>query len=255
MTEQLAGKVAIVTGASAGIGWAAAEELSRLGAAVVVHARRGEKLRDLVKGITAHGGRALAVTGNAASEADIDALIGKALDFSRELGFAGRIDIVVVNAGRGLAGGMLSSDPAQWEEVFKINVLGASTLMRRVGVIMSEQQSGDIVVLGSVSGHNISSFSGFYGGSKFAIAAIAEAFRREICAKKVRVTVIKPGVVVSEFQQVAGYTQDNFYRNIERFGKVLAPADVARTIGFVVTQPAHVHINELIIRPTGQDYP
>lgn len=68
-------------------------------------------------------------------------------------------------------------------------------------------------------------------------------------------TTILPGIVLSEFQATAGYTQDNFYRNIEHFGKPLAPEDIARTIGFVVTQPSHVHLSELIIRPTGQDYP
>jgi NADP-dependent 3-hydroxy acid dehydrogenase YdfG len=120
---------------------------------------------------------------------------------------------------------------------------------------MVEQQSGDIVALGSVAGENISPFSGFYGSSKFAITAIAEAFRREVAAKKVRVTVIKPGTVLSEFQGVAGYTHDNFYKNIERFGKLLAPEDVARAVTFIVTQPPHVHINDLMIRPTGQDYP
>jgi NADP-dependent 3-hydroxy acid dehydrogenase YdfG len=120
---------------------------------------------------------------------------------------------------------------------------------------MVEQKSGDIVVLGSVAGHNISPFSGFYGSSKFAIAAIAEAFRREVASKKVRVTVIKPGVVISEFQGVAGYTQENFYKNVEKFAPLLAPEDVARAITFVVSQPPHVHINDLMIRPTGQEYP
>jgi NADP-dependent 3-hydroxy acid dehydrogenase YdfG len=133
-------------------------------------------------------------------------------------------------------------------------VLGAANLMRRAGAIMVGQESGDIVVLGSVAGHNISPFSGFYGGSKFAIAAIAEAFRREVSPKKVRVTVVKPGIVLSEFQQVAGYGE-SFYRNIEKFGKVLDSEDVARAITFIVSQPGHVHINELVIRPTGQDYP
>jgi NADP-dependent 3-hydroxy acid dehydrogenase YdfG len=126
--------------------------------------------------------------------------------------------------------------------------------MRRAGEIMVGQQGGDIVVIGSVAGHNISPFSAFYGGSKFAIAAIAEAFRREVASKKVRVSVVKPGIVLTEFQQVAGYS-DSFYTNIEKFGKVIDSKDVARAITFIVSQPAHVHINEMVIRPTGQDYP
>ncbi len=218
-------------GASAGIGWAAAEELARLGAAVVVQARRKEKLDELVKTIVASGGRALAIAGDASKETDIEHLITAATDLSHELGFAHPLDIVIVNAGRGLAGGLLTSDPAQWEEMYDINVLGAAHLLRRAGALMVEQESGDLVVLGSVAGDNISPFSGFYGSSKFAIAGMAEAFRREVCARNVRVTTIKPAVVLSEFQSVAGYNYDNFYRNMERFGKVLDPADVAARSG------------------------
>jgi NADP-dependent 3-hydroxy acid dehydrogenase YdfG len=251
----LTGKVAIITGASAGIGHAVAEDLAKNGAAVVVSARRANKLNELVKAIHANGGKALAVPADSSKESDIDTLISHAVDFSRNLGYAGRIDIAVVNAGRGLAGGLLASDAKQWHEVFAINVQGAATLMRKVGLIMVQQKSGDIVVLGSVAGHNISPYSGFYGGSKFAIGAIAEAFRREVASQKVRVTVIKPGVVISEFQGVAGYTQDNFFKVVEKFAPLLAPEDVARAITFVVSQPPHVHINDLMIRPTGQEYP
>ncbi len=246
----LQGRFAIVTGASAGIGWAVAEELSRLGAAVVIQARRKEKLEELAKIITARGGKALVVPGDAGQEADIERLMTETLAWS-----GGRLDAAIVNAGRGLAGGLLSSDQKQWEEMYRTNVMGAAQLMRKAGEVMVRQQSGDIVVLGSVAGHHISPFSGFYGSSKWAIWSMAEAFRREVCARKVRVTTIKPAIVNSEFQQVAGYTYENFGKNVERFGTLLDPADVARAIGFVLCQPPHVHINELMIRPTGQDYP
>ncbi|HVX84220.1 MAG TPA: SDR family oxidoreductase [Phycisphaerae bacterium] len=255
MSKALANKVAIVTGASSGIGAATAIELARMGAAVVVHARRKERLQELAASCIAGGGQMRAVAGDASSATDNARLIDEAAAFSREIGQGGRIDIVVANAGRGLAGGLLSSDQAAWEGLYKLNVLGPADLMRRAGERMAEQKSGDIVALGSVSGYNISPFSGFYGSTKFAIASIAEAFRREVGAKGVRVTTIMPAVVISEFQENAGYTKENFYKTIEKFGKPLAPEDVARAIGFVVSQPAHVHINQLMIRPTGQDYP
>ncbi len=255
MSGILTGRLAIVTGASAGIGWATALKLAKDGAAVVVQARREAKLRELVAEIQRAGGRAVAVAGDAAKESDIDNLIARSHEFSNTLGFAGRIDIVVVNAGRGLAGGLLSSDDKKWREMFELNVLGAAMLMRRAGKQMVEAGQGDIIALGSASGHNISPFSGFYGSSKFAVAAMAEAFRREVCSKGVRVTVIKPGIVKSEFQAVAGYTVENFYKGIERIGKLLEPEDVAATIAFVVAQPRHVHLTEIVIRPTGQDYP
>ena len=120
---------------------------------------------------------------------------------------------------------------------------------------MIKQQSGDIVAIGSVAGVNISPFSGFYGSTKFAIISIAEALRREICQHKVRVSVIKPAIVESEFQQVAGYSEENFGKSVKRYGQLLKPEDVARAIVFMVSQPPHVHINDLMIRPVGQDYP
>jgi NADP-dependent 3-hydroxy acid dehydrogenase YdfG len=249
MKESLSGKVAVVTGASAGIGAAVAEELARCGAAVVLQARRGEKLREVAKNIEKSGGKALAVEGDASVQKDIDRLLEEALNWG------GRLDAAVVNAGRGLAGSLLTSDLSQWEQMYAVNVMGAAYLMRRAGEHFARQQSGDIVVLSSVAGHNISPFSGFYGSSKWAVWAAAEALRRELCPKKVRVTTVKPGIVLSEFQEVAGYNEDNFYKGIQRFGTLLEPADVARAIAFVLSQPAHVHINELVIRPTGQDYP
>ena len=255
MANELNGKVAIVTGASAGIGRATAVTLAKSGAAVVVQARRGEKLEGVAEEIRAAGGRAMAVVGDASKVPDIETLLAQAQEFSNGLGFKGRIDIVIANAGRGLAGGLMTSDEKQWREMYEVNVLGAAALMRRAGEIMIKQGGGDIVALGSVSGHHISPFSGFYGGSKFAVAGMAEAVRREVCSKGVRVPLIMPAVVESEFQAVAGYTPENFFKGVERYGKLLAPQDVAETITFVVTRPAHVHLNELIIRPTGQDYP
>lgn len=249
MTQPLKGKTAIITGASAGIGWATALELARQGATLVLTARRADRLADLSKTIAAAGGKAVIFPGDAGEQSHIDQLLSKAMELT------GRLDIVIVNAGRGLAGGILTSDQTQWESLYKLNVLGAAYLMRGAAKIMVEKQSGDIVALGSVAGHNISPFSGFYGSTKWAVAAIAESLRREVASRSVRVTTVKPGIVESEFQEAAGYTYENFTKSIARFGKVLSAEDVARTIGFIVSQPPHVHLNELVIRPTGQDYP
>jgi NADP-dependent 3-hydroxy acid dehydrogenase YdfG len=246
-------RLAIVTGASSGIGEAIARNLAKSGMPVVVTARRKEKLEALAASIKTDGGKALPVQADAALRADTDRLLHDAENFARQNG--AQIDIIIVNAGRGLAGGVLSSDLAQWEEVYATNVTGALYLMRRAAEILAKRQSGDIIVLGSVAGHNISPFSGFYGSTKWAIWSAAEALRREICGKGVRVTTIKPAIVLSEFQSVAGYTEENFGKNAKRFGKLLEPSDVANAIEFIVTQPPHIHISDLIIRPTGQDYP
>ncbi len=122
-----------------------------------------------------------------------------------------RYDMVVVNAGRGLAGGILDSDESQWQELYQVNVMGAAHLMRRAGQYLVGRKSGDIVVVGSVVGRNVSPFSGFYGSSKFAIGAIAEGLRREVCPHGVRVSLVMPGVVLSEFQHVAGYDEGKLF--------------------------------------------
>ena len=221
--QSLKNRVAIITGATAGIGRAIAADLAERGAAVVLMGRRQALLEAFAAELQARGAQALAVEGDAAKVEDIERL--------------------------------LASDEAQWREMYEINVLGAAALMRRVGTIMVQQESGDIVALGSTAGHNVSPFSGFYGSTKFALAGMVEAFRREVCARGVRVTLIMPGIVESEFQRVAGYTPDNFFKAVERFGTLLAPRDVAAAVTFVVSQPSHVHVNELVIRPTKQDYP
>jgi len=252
MARVLLGKTAVVTGASAGIGRAIARTLAHAGAAVVVNARRRERLDELVAEIEGFGGRALAVEGDIGQAADTVRLLERALAW--EVG-GRRLDIVVANAGRGLAGGILGSDESQWQQVYQTNVLGTAGLLRRAGLFFAEQGRGDIVVLGSVAGRNISPFSGFYGSSKFAVSGLTEALRQELCGKGVRVSLVMPGIVVSEFQQVAGYTEENFGKSVARYGKVLEPQEVADGVAWLLTLPAHVNVSELMIRPTGQNYP
>lgn len=252
MNKPLAGRTAIVTGASSGIGYATALTLAQAGASVVLHARRQDRLDKLAAEIGNRGGKALAVAGDASRTADIDALLDRALAWD-----AGdsKIDIVIANAGRGLAGGVLTSDAAQWQEVYQVNVLGSAHLLRRAGEYMINRKCGDIVVVGSVVGRNISPFSGFYGSSKFAIGAMAEGLRREVCHHGVRVSLVMPGIVLSEFQNVAGYNAENFGNAVAQFGKLLEPQAIADGIYWLLALPPHVNVNEIMIRPTGQSYP
>jgi NADP-dependent 3-hydroxy acid dehydrogenase YdfG len=252
MNELLSGKTAIVTGASSGIGYATAVTLARAGAAVVIHARRKERLDKLAAEIYAQGGKALAVAGDAGDAGDIDLLLERALSWDEG---GGRYDIVVANAGRGLAGGILDSDESQWQELYRTNVLGVAHLIRQAGNCLRQRKTGDIVVVGSVVGRNISPFSGFYGSSKFAVGALAEALRREICPHGVRVSLVMPGIVVSGFQKAAGYDEENFGKGIAQFGKLLEPQAIADGIHWLLTLPPHVNVNEIMIRPTGQSFP
>ncbi len=252
INKPLSGKTAIVTGASSGIGRATALTLAQAGAAVVIHARRKDRLTKVVSDIQKKGGKALAVTGDASLRSDIDKLLDQTVKWKE----GGRkYDIVVANAGRGLAGSTLLSDHSQWEELYHLNVLGAAYLMRCAAKHLTGRKKGDIVAIGSVVGRNISPFSAFYGSSKFAISAIAEGLRQEICAHGVRVSLVMPGIVTSGFQKVAGYDEDNFYKGIAHMGKLLEPQAIADGICWLLSQPPHVHVSEIMIRPTGQNYP
>lgn len=250
--NSLTDKTAIVTGASSGIGHATAVTLAKAGASVVLFARRKEKLDQFAADIIANGGKALAVAGDAGSSDDIDRLLETTLAWNEG---GCKIDIVVANAGRGLAGGILDSDESQWLELYKTNVLGVTALLKRAGQYMVHRKSGDIVVIGSVVGRNISPFSGFYGSSKFAVGALTEALRREVSAHGVRVSLVMPGIVESEFQGVAGYDEVNFGKSVAHFGKLLEPQAIAESINWLLGLPPHVNVSEIMVRPTGQSAP
>jgi NADP-dependent 3-hydroxy acid dehydrogenase YdfG len=258
--QSLRGRVAVITGATAGIGEAIARTFVRQEALCVLNGRRAEKLEDLCG--TLGKASCAGVVGDCAEER----VITRMLDVAKfGMGMKNReADVVVVNAGRGLAGSALTSDPAQWEEMVRTNILGAAHLIRAAGLRMladmeehkdSLRVARDIVILGSTVGRHISPFSSMYGSTKFAVNSLAEATRRELGPKGIRVTLIEPGFVESEFQGVAGYKQEWFEEVKGRIGPVLTPDDIARTIAFVVSQPAAVHISDVLIRPTRQEYP
>lgn len=258
--QPLTSRTAVVTGASAGIGEATAAHLASLGATIVLNARREARLEALAQRLsdefpTPDGEpRVLVAAGDAADDSVIHQMLTAAPTTP---------DLVVVNAGRGLNGSVMTSDPAQWDEMIRTNLLAAAKLIRAAGErLVQLQQSrewpttpADIVVVGSTVGRHISPFSSMYGSTKFAVNALAEAARRELGPKRVRVTLVEPGIVKSEFQSVAGYDEQKFGDLMESIDPVLTPEDVARTIGFICAQPAGVNICDVVIRPTRQEYP
>ena len=253
------GRLGIITGASAGIGRAFSDRLMHAGMNLVVNARRSEPLGVLeAEWNTETLPRVKGVAGDAADEATIDEMFRVARE-----AFGQCPDTVIVNAGRGLAGSVVTSDLSQFEDLLRVNLLGATRLLQRAAREMITdldrrpfpQIARDIVVLGSTVGRHISPFSAVYGSTKFGVNSLAEALRREVGPKGIRVTLIEPAIVKSEFQQVAGY-DDEWARNVtEKFGPVLEPDDVARTVEFILAQPPHVHLSDVVIRPVRQDYP
>ncbi len=253
MTDQYT-RIAIITGVTSGIGEATARRFAASGFAVVGNARNAEKLRALEQEI---GVAFCGVAGDAADDAVLDRLFASAMER-----YGKPADIVVANAGRGLGGSVKDADLSKFEEMLKLNVTGALALLQKAARIMvGDQESkfpkraADIVIIGSVVGRHISPFSAVYGATKFAVHALAEGLRREVASQGVRVSLVEPGIVVSGFQDAAGY-DDNMVRMFdEKFGPLLFGADVANAIHFIVSQPPHVHISDIMVRPTRQDYP
>lgn len=247
-------RIAIVTGATSGIGEATARRFVANGYGVVGNGRNAAKLDALEQEL---GSAFAGVAGDAADGAVIERLFVAATER-----FGKTADLVVVNAGRGLGGSVKDADLAKFEEVLKLNVTAALELLQKAAQrMLPEQQASypkraaDIVIIGSVVGRHISPFSAVYGATKFAVHALAEGLRREVGPKGIRVSLVEPGIVISGFQDAAGYGEDLVHTFDERFGPLLQGCDVANAIHFIVTQPPHVHISDILVRPTRQDYP
>jgi len=247
-------RIAIVTGATSGIGEATAKEFVRAGFAVVGTGRTERKL-DLLQGELGP-----AFVGRAGDAADPD-LIDDLFRLARER-FGREVDLVVANAGRGLGGSIRDADLSEFDSLLRVNVTGALRLMQAAAQRMAKAQEtnfpakpADIVVIGSVVGRHVSPFSAVYGSSKFAVHSLAEALRREVGPLGVRVTLVEPGFVLSGFQESAGYPDEMVERVKEKYHPILLSEDIARPILYSVSQPPHVHIGDLVIRPTRQDYP
>jgi len=253
MSEQYS-RIAIITGATSGIGEATARRFVASGYGVIGNARNTEKLRALEQEL---GAAFCGMAGDASESMVLERLFASAIER-----FGKTADIVVANAGRGLGGSVKDADLSKFEEILKLNVTGTLALLQKAAQKMvDEQQSSypkraaDIVIIGSVVGRHISPFSAVYGATKFAVHSLAEGLRREVGSKGVRVSLVEPGIVVSGFQDAAGYG-DDLVRNFEdKFGPLLHGEDVANAIHYIVTQPPHVHISDIIVRPTRQDYP
>ncbi|QYY36989.1 SDR family oxidoreductase [Ruficoccus sp. ZRK36] len=247
-------RIAIVTGASSGIGEATVRRFVSQGYGVIGNARSADKLAALEKEL---GPLFKGVAGSAAEKPVVDSLFTAAVET-----FGAEADIVVANAGTGLGGSVTQADLEKYETILKLNVAGALALMQEAALRMVKKQetdypksAADLVVIGSVVGKQISPFSAVYGSTKWAVHSLAEGLRREICGKGVRVTLVAPGIVVSGFQDAAGYNDETVNHFHKNFGPLLVGDDIAAAIEHVVALPPHIHISDLTVRPTRQDYP
>lgn len=248
-TQDLRGQVAIVTGASSGIGQAIAEQLLARGVHVALAARRVERLDALAERLRGDGhGETLTVRCDVREPEQVKALIQQTLDRW------GRLDTLVANAGFGYRKALVESDEQRWKSMIDTNVYGLLLTLKYGVPPLLERGSGNVIVLSSVAGRVFTPGGSAYCATKAAATAIADSLRQEVGPKGVRVTSIEPGVVISEFQEVAEYAPE-IVPNMLKGAEPLYPIDIARTVVAVLEMPAHVGLGEIVVRPTGQAYP
>lgn len=248
MAKRLVGKVALVTGASSGIGEATAIALAEEGAKVAITARRRDRLDTLAVRLADLGAEPLVLEADLLDEAEAQRVVRET-----ESRF-GRLDFLVNNAGVMYLEPVAEADLGRWRQMLELNVLSliASTQAALAG--MTARGDGHIVNISSTAGRIANPNAAAYSATKFGVVAFSEALRREVYKHGIRVSVIEPGVVETELREHIGHaaTKDALNAWADSM-RQLQSRDVAEAIAFCVTRPPHVNINEILMRPTDQE--
>jgi NADP-dependent 3-hydroxy acid dehydrogenase YdfG len=237
--------VALVTGASSGIGEGAALALAAAGATVAVAARRADRLESLVKRIESAGGKALALPGDVVDEAVARNIVEQTVKKF------GRLDILVNSAGIIQAGGVENANTDEWRRVLEVNLLATLYTCTAAIAPMRAQGGGDIINISSTAGRRAAAPFGPYSTSKFGLTGMTEGLRQEVGKYGIRVCIIEPGATATE---VADSISDPNYRkamqaHVSKDG-AMKPEDVADAIVFVLSLPRRANVSQLLIRPT-----
>lgn len=247
MSNNIQGKVVVITGASSGLGAATARMLAARGASVVLGARRVDKMQALADEIRAAGGKVAVVATDVTKAADVKALIDTAVSAF------GRIDVLVNNAGLMAIAPLSEVKVDEWDRMIDINVKGVLYGIAAALPLFQAQGAGHFINIASVAGLKVFSPGGtVYSGTKFAVRAISEGLRHEV-GGTIRTTTIEPGAIDSELQ--LGSSHEESSKFVKDFYKLAIPADsVARAIAYAIDEPANVDINEIVLRPTAQEF-
>jgi len=253
MSRPLDGTVALVTGASSGIGAATARALAAQGAAVALAARRADRLDLLAREINAAGGRTLVIETDVTDSSQAESAVERTvLEFER-------LDTVINNAGVMLLGPIENAPLEEWEQMIKVNELGVLYVSHAaLPHLLRAAQSAprlvaDLVNISSVAGRVARRGSGVYNLTKFGIGAFSESLRQEVTGRHVRVSLVEPGAVNTEL--MSHVRSEVREQAAQRFASIerLEADDIAEVITFIVTRPRRVAINEVLVRPTEQE--
>jgi NADP-dependent 3-hydroxy acid dehydrogenase YdfG len=247
MSNNIEGKVVVITGASSGLGEATARLLSNEGAIVVLGARRADRLRSLADELISQGGKAVAMTTDVTQRDQVQKLVDAAVQAY------GRIDVIINNAGLMPQSLLEQLKVDEWDRMIDVNIKGVLYGIAAALSYMRKQKAGHIINVSSVAGHKVGPGSSVYAATKHAVRALSEGLRQEVKPYNIRTTVISPGAVATELPNTitdaaVGERIKQFYAN------VAIPADsFARVVAFAMSQPEDVDINEILFRPTQQE--
>ena len=242
MRQELTQKVALVTGASSGIGRAMAMALATEGASVALTGRSRERLDEIAEQLP--GGPHLVIAADLATPAEVDRVVAETL------ARFGRVDILLANAGIYIPGDAAEGDADRWDELLFVNINAVFRMVRAVLPQMIARQSGDIVVTSSISGHQAISWEPVYSASKHAVQAFVHGVRRQVAQHNVRVGAVAPGIVLNELW---GYRDPAAIEAKVKRREGLRSEDVADAVMFMLTRPPNVTIRDLVILPQNQD--
>lgn len=246
MSNDIAGKVVVITGASSGLGEATARLLASLGASVVLGARRVDRIQSLAGELTAAGGNALALATDVTRCDQVKNLVDTAVQAY------GRIDVMLNNAGLMPHSPLERLRIADWERMIDVNLKGVLYGIAAALPHMQRQKAGHIVNVSSVAGHKVRPGIAVYAATKHAVRALSEGLRQEVKPYNIRTTVISPGAVATEL--VDSVTEPDIAESVRRIYEIAVPADAfARMVAFAISQPEEVDVNEILFRPTRQE--
>ena len=248
MSNNIAGKVVVITGASSGLGEATARLLSAQGASIALGARRVDRLTSLADELIKAGGKALAVAKDVTNSDQVKQLVDSAVQTF------GRIDVMINNAG------LMPHSPLErlkiddWNRMIDVNIKGVLYGIAAALPYMKQQKAGHIINVSSVAGHKVNRGGAVYSATKTAVRVLSEGLRQEVKPYNIRTTVISPGAVATELPN--SITEPDVAEGVRTFYKEVAiPAEsFARVVAYAMDQPEEVDINEILFRPTRQEY-
>ncbi len=246
MSKNIDGKIVVITGASSGLGEAAARHLAALGAAVVLGARREDRIKALADELGAGGGKALAIATDVADRDQVKRLVDAAVERY------GRIDVLLNNAGLMPLAPLERLEVDEWDQMIDVNLKGTLYGIAAALPHMQRQEGGHIINVSSVYGHKVGPTAAVYCATKFAVRALSEGLRQEVKPWNIRTTVISPGAVATELLE--HISEKDVAQNVrEHVSQIAVPADsFARMVAFAIEQPEEVDVNEILFRPTRQ---